>query len=65
MGLRDQRESKDQRAHQERMGNQALLALLETEGQLDRWACQDQKALLVMLGRLERLAPLDLQVKGE
>lgn len=61
---REQREGKDQWAQQERMANKAQLVLLETEVLQEIWVCQAQKALQVMLGRLERLEILDLQVKG-
>lgn len=65
MEPREQKESKDLWAQEEMMGNQDLLVPLETEVELDRWACQDQKDLLVMLVRLERLATLGLQVQGD
>lgn len=63
--LRELKESKDHWAQQEKMENQALVVPLEAEEQMGQWDYQDQKASLVMLGRLERLAPQDLQEQGD
>lgn len=52
---REQRGSKDHWDQLETTANKAQLVPLETEAQLDRWACPDQRASQVMLERPERL----------
>lgn len=63
--LRDQRVNWDQWDQEEKTASKARLVLLETEVQLDPWACRDQRASQETLVRSERLEVLEFLVKGD